>query len=102
MKEYDLYVPLNYNDGTPIEPRKLSRLRDALLEQFGGLTYFPQRNQGFWSCCGVSYRDEIVIYRVLTERVATARRFFRQLKNELKHDLDQVDILIVEKDAEVL
>jgi hypothetical protein len=22
MKEYDLYVPLTYNDGTPIEPKR--------------------------------------------------------------------------------
>jgi hypothetical protein len=34
VKEYDLYVPLNYNDGSPIERRKLLRLRERLLAQF--------------------------------------------------------------------
>mgnify|MGYP001579853279 CR=1 FL=1 len=102
MKEYELYVPLNYNDGTPIEPGKLKRLRVKLLEQFGSLTYFPQRNQGFWKYGGVTYRDEVVIYRILTNRVPAARRFFLQLKRELMKDLKQEAILIVEKDAAAL
>ncbi|MBI3466690.1 MAG: hypothetical protein HY000_27060 [Planctomycetes bacterium] len=102
MKEYELYVPLNYNDDSLIEPKKLTRLREKLLLQFGSLTYFPQRSQGFWTYGGVTYRDEIVIYRVVTDRVRAARRFFRQLKAELKHDFRQEEILIVEKDAQVI
>ena len=69
MKEYELYVPLKYNDGSTIEPKKLTRLRERLLLQFGSLTYFPQRNQGFWTLAGVIFRDEIVIYRVVTDRI---------------------------------
>jgi hypothetical protein len=79
VKEYDLYVPLTYNDGRPIEARKLVRLRNRLLRQFGGLTFFPQANQGFWTVAGVTYRDAIVIYRVIAGDVRAARRFFRRL-----------------------
>jgi hypothetical protein len=50
----------------------------------------------------VTYRDEIVIYRVITGNIRAARRFLRELKEELKRDLDQVEILIVEKEAELL
>ena len=102
MKEYDLYIPLTYNDGSPVESRKLVRLRNRLLRQFGGLTFFPQSNEGFWTVAGVTYRDEIVIYRVITGNIRAARRFLRELKEELKRDLDQVEILIVEKEAELL
>jgi hypothetical protein len=102
VKEYDIYVPLKYNDGSPIESRKLVNLRERLLEQFGGVTFFPQSNEGFWTQGGVTYRDEIVIYRVLTDKVRTARRFLSQLKEELKRNLKQEEILIVEKDAELL
>jgi len=45
----------------------------------------------------VTYRDEIVIYRVITDKARAARQFFRQLKEELKRDLKQEEILIVEK-----
>jgi hypothetical protein len=102
VKEYELYVPLTHNDGTPVDPDKLVKLRDRLLEQFGGLTFFPQRNDGFWTFGGVTYRDEIVIYRILTGQHRMARKFFRELKEELKRDLNQEEILIVEKDADVL
>ncbi len=102
MKEYDVYVPLAYNDGTPIESRKLVRLRERLLEQFGGVTFFPQSNDGFWTLGGVTYRDQIVIFRVITDKARSARRFFGQLKEELKRDLQQEEILIVEKDVELL
>lgn len=63
MKEYEVYVPLTLNEGRPVDPDTLVRLRERLLEQFGGLTFFPQRNEGFWTFGGVTYRDEIVIYR---------------------------------------
>ena len=88
MKEYELYVPLSHNDGTRVDPELLVNVRDQLLTQFGGLTFFPQRNEGFWTFGGVTYRDEIVIYRILTDRTRMARRFFRELKEKLKRDLD--------------
>lgn len=102
MKEYELFVPLTHNDGSPVDPQILVELRERLLERFGGLTFFPQRNEGFWTFGGVTYRDEIVVYRVLTAHTRSARKFFRNLKEKLKRDLDQEEILIVEKDAEVL
>ena len=42
MKEYDLYIPLFYNDGSQIEEEKFVRLREQLLGAFGGLTFFSQ------------------------------------------------------------
>ena len=83
MKEYDLFIPLKYNDGQPVEARKLRRLQERLLAQFNGVTYFPQPAEGMWSSAGVTYRDEIVIYRVLAAKPRAARRFLRQLKEEL-------------------
>jgi hypothetical protein len=102
VKEYELYVPLTYNDGTPVEPRKIEGIGEALLEQFGGLTYFPQRNEGRWKMGDVVFRDTIVIFRVLAEKAGPARRFFKQLKEELKRDLQQEEILIVEREAKAL
>ena len=61
MKEYDIFIPLYYNDGTPIESAKFQELQARLLERFEGLTYFPQPNQGFWKFGDLTYRDEIVI-----------------------------------------
>lgn len=102
MKEYDIFVPLYYNDGAEIEPSKFQRLQQQLLEHFDGLTFFPQPNEGFWKMNEVTYRDEIVIYRVLASSVRAARRFLAQLKEQLKKDLKQEEILIIERDVETL
>jgi hypothetical protein len=50
----------------------------------------------------VLYKDEIVIYRVLTANARSARRFLRQLKERLKESFHQKEILIVERDVETL
>lgn len=102
MKEYEIYIPLSYNNGSSVEPKKIERIGEQLLEHFDGLTYFPQRNQGVWKMGPVTFRDEIVIFRVLTDKVRAANRFLKQFKEELKRDLKQEEILIVAKDAETL
>lgn len=99
MKEYELYVPVTYNDGTPVEQERIDGIGETLLAYFGGLTYFPQRNEGRWRLGPVVFKDQIVIFRVLASDVRKARRFFRQLKEKLKAELGQEEILIVEKDA---
>ena len=102
MQEYDLFIPLLYNDGTPIDVAKFQDLQKRLLNQFGGLTFFPQPNQGFWVMGDVTYRDEIVIYRVLAAKRRVARQFLARLKEELKKSLQQEEILIVERTVETL
>ena len=102
MKEYDIFLPLRYNDGKPIELRQIHQLQGELLEEFGGLTYFPQPNQGFWKLGDVTYRDEIVIYRVLAADARGSRKFLRMLKERLKVELEQEEILIVERDVDAL
>ena len=102
MKEYDIFVPLNYNDGTPVDAAKFQELQEDLLDQFEGLTFFPQPNRGFWKMAGVTYRDEIVIYLVITSADMEARRFFAELKQRLKKEFEQEEVLIVERDVETL
>ena len=102
MKEYDILVPLFYNDGTPVEETKLQDLQRRLIEQFEGLTFFPQPNQGFWKSAGVLYRDEIVVYRVISGNARTARRFLKMFKAELLRALEQEEILILERDVRTL
>ncbi|HEY7712297.1 MAG TPA: hypothetical protein VIG57_19960, partial [Candidatus Entotheonella sp.] len=99
---YDLFVPLYYNDGRQIEPQKFQDLQTQLLDQFGGLTFFPQPNEGFWTIAGITYRDEIVIYRVIASDEPDARRFLSELKEQLKAMFQQEEILIVERDVDTL
>ena len=102
MKEYDIFVPLYYNDGTPIESPKFQHLQALLLERFEGLTYFPQPNQGLWKFGNMTYRDDIVIYRVISQNRATSRDFLANLKNHLKKEFHQEELLIIEREISLL
>lgn len=33
MKEYDLFVPRNYNDGVPVEKKKLRKIKQQLADE---------------------------------------------------------------------
>ena len=95
MREYDLYVPLHYNDGRPIEPERLAGLKRRLVEEFGGLTHFPQENEGLWRVGAYTFRDKIVILRVLAGDSSQADQFFIGLKEDMKREWAQEDVLIV-------
>jgi hypothetical protein len=102
VKEYDIFLPLRYNDGRHIEPQKLRQVQQQLLSQFEGLTYFPQANHGFWKQGDITYRDEIIVLRVVASNARPARQFLKELKEQLKADLDQEEIFIVERDVKTL
>jgi hypothetical protein len=102
VKEYDIFVPLYLNDGCPVEADKFQELQETLLSQFGGLTFFPQPNRGFWRMAEITYRDEIVIYRVIGSDAEGSREFLEKLKQRLKVDFEQEEILIVERDVRTL
>jgi len=102
VKEYDLFIPLYYNDGRQVEPQKFQASRQQLLDQLGGLTFFPQPNEGLWTVAGITYRDAIVIYRAITSEAQEARRFSSSLKEQLKEALQQEATLVVERDVEML
>ncbi|MFO0970148.1 MAG: hypothetical protein U0793_31745 [Gemmataceae bacterium] len=89
MKEYEVYLPVAYNDGTPIDAGEFELIGELLLAEFGGVTFFPQRNQGMWKMGPVIFKDHIVIFRVLTDKVLKARKFFRGLKEKLKETFEQ-------------
>src|SRR6185503_13968390 len=86
MLEYELYLPLYYNDGRPIDPEKLKNLKRRLVDEFGGLTHFRQENEGLWRIGDHTFRDRIEIVRVLASDDAAAQKYFIQLKADLTRD----------------
>ena len=99
MREYELYVPLHDNDGQPIAPEKLNRIKRRLVDEFGGLTHFPQTNEGLWKVGTHTFRDQIVILRVLAGDSSKADAFFLKLKEDFKRDWQQSDVLIVTRNV---
>src|SRR5262249_43239395 len=102
-REYDLYLPLQYGDGTAVEPEKIAALQKRLLDRFGGpLFYFDQPVEGIWSLGATPSVGETVMLRVFAEESEQSREYFSQLKTELMADLRHTDIVIVEKKVKLL
>lgn len=99
MKEYDLFVPLHFNDGKRIPDAKIASLKQRLVERFGGVTHFPQTNEGVWKVGRATFRDEITILRVLADDDAAADDFFPALKAEMERDLRQEEVLIIAREV---
>jgi hypothetical protein len=65
VQEYELYVPLYYNDGNRIEDEKRLEIHDRRLREFDGFTYFAHPARSYWKFGGVTFRDMVVIYRII-------------------------------------
>src|SRR5713101_3654743 len=63
-KRYEILLPLNYNDGTEIEPEKFDQTAEELSEQFGGVTQDTVRITGTWKYGGARHRDELLRIRI--------------------------------------
>jgi hypothetical protein len=103
IRAIDLYLPLDYNDGRPIETAKFVALEDELLARFGGVTstqrLFPLK--GLWQAGAELYQDRVVVFSVLDFSTATAFegiRYLERLKARLKKKFGQLEILITVQD----
>jgi hypothetical protein len=64
----EILLPLNDNEGRPLDSEKFSEVRETLTERFGGLTAFTRSPaQGTTREGDRTVRDEIIVFEVLTE-----------------------------------
>lgn len=104
MRKYDVYLPLKYNNGKPIEPVKISDICDELADVFGAITVSPLTapHQGRWKYGGVEFIDDIIKVEIVTSNNRATKRFFKELKERLKRSLMQIDILITTHGIQVI
>jgi hypothetical protein len=95
VPQYDIYLPLTYNDGTPIEPQKFGLTKDELIKKFGGFSALlaSDRVEGWWQFGQRIIKDDIRIFRVVTDK--DDKPFWKEYKERLKTRFVQEDIFIV-------
>lgn len=100
MREYDIYIPLIQNDGSPSDPAIIDGIKEELAAAFGGYTYFRQRNEGVWTFGGVTFREEVTIIRVLDN--GQSNFDLSSFKQKTETSLCQKTILIVAHEVSVI
>jgi ATP-dependent Clp protease ATP-binding subunit ClpA len=101
-KEYKVYLPLQYSNGTLIEPEKTASVEKRLLDHFGEVYGVRLTEERTWQYLGVTFRGKVRVLRVVAEPQVEVHKFFEQLVKDLKTELRQEDILIVVRDIEIL
>jgi hypothetical protein len=100
MREFELYLPMTTNDGGPVDAAAIQRIKETLMQAFGGYTHLDQRFQGAWSMGGVTFREDVTILRVLDD--GTARFDMYAFKAMIESALKQQKVLIVERAVNVV
>src|SRR5689334_3791971 len=100
MREYEIYLPMTHNDGTPVDPAAVQRIKDTLARTFGGYTHLDQRFEGVWRMGRVTFRDDVTIVRVLDD--GTARFDMAAFKVSIEKALAQETVLIITRDVDVV
>src|SRR5438105_12415834 len=88
IRSIEIYLPLEYNDGTSIQESKFVGLQEELLARYGGVTstqrQFPL--QGLWQHRTSVFQDRIVVFAVMDFREETdleSLRYLDRLKGRL-------------------
>jgi hypothetical protein len=97
-RRYEVYLPLAFNDGRTIPAELFENVEMRLLDHFGGVTSqqrdFPLR--GIWQGETHLYLDQVIVMTTLDFRRSGSGRFIAQLKRDLLHQFEQLEILITE------
>ena len=104
MRECRIYLPLKHNDGTAIEPEKFRNLKADLVARFGAITVssLSAPYQGTWKYGGVEFVDDVITIEVVASDDRATKKFFKDLKERLKRELGQIDILITTHGIQVI
>lgn len=100
--EFEIYVPLADNQGKSFPDEQLQNFRKILIHQFGGLTDLKYINEGTWTIHGVEFQDKLVIWRVFASDSDKDKIFFKSLKEQMRLELRQKEILIVKKSVDFI
>ncbi|HEY5297896.1 MAG TPA: hypothetical protein VIK59_08210 [Verrucomicrobiae bacterium] len=99
---YEILLPLRFNDGQPVPPELVAETVRKLREHFGAVSWESQPIQGQWQHEGIVYRDDLVRVFVDVADTPENRQFFRQFKEQVKTDFQQLDIWLTSYPIDVL
>jgi hypothetical protein len=95
--EYEIYLPMVHDDGSPVDPHAIQRIKDTVVDAFGGYTHFDQRLAGAWRVGGVTFYDQVTILRVLDD--GTTAFDMTAFRASIAKALRQKTVLIVARDV---
>jgi hypothetical protein len=102
MHVIEILLPLRDNSGRPFDREDFARVREELVEHFGGLTAFTRSPaEGLWEEGeGERSRDEIVIFEVMADWLD--RGWWRGYRETLEARFRQDEMVVRAREIELL
>jgi hypothetical protein len=94
-RHYEVLLPLQRNDGTPIPPEQASEAVLEIVDHFGAASHETQKIEGHWRHQGVLYRDEHSRLIVDVPDTVKNRKWMKQFKDRWKKRLEQIELWMV-------
>jgi hypothetical protein len=101
LKRFEILLPLNYNDGRPVEPEKFLVTHRELIEKFHATTVDATRASGTWMYGGTLHEDLLMRVTIDSAQPDEAYAFFRDYKEVLKTRFEQIDVWITAHDVDL-
>src|SRR6476661_1828081 len=93
MHLVQLMLPLYDNDGRAIDAQLFRKVKEELLERFGGVTAFTRAPaQGLWDDGQGVRRDDVLLYEVMVESLD--RAWWGKYRRELEAKFRQEEVVI--------
>ena len=101
---YEIYIPLNYNDGTLVNSEKMLNTTNELMTKFSGLTTYPfsLKASGLWRENDKICYDEMMVYRLDVETKNDELDYFIEYKKKLKVEYKQIEIYLTRQKIEII
>ena len=100
-KLIQILLPLNDNNGRKLPRAHFAAVREELVARFGGLTaYARSPARGLWKSSGRTKRDDVIIFEVMTARVAKA--WWSRYRHILERRFRQQEIVVRVSDITLL
>src|SRR5262249_37961213 len=73
--EYDLFIPQNDKNGTPIDEKILVLIKERLSGRFGAFLQRVQKIVGTWQIGNVAFHDEVTVFQIVAGEIEQPRDF---------------------------
>ena len=102
LRRYEILLPSQFNDGSPIPQDLIGETLHELEQEFGAVSCETQLILGLWRREGELYRDSLARVFVDVEDTPQNRQFFVQFKERLKKRFQQEDIWLTTYPVEII
>ncbi|MFH1695124.1 MAG: hypothetical protein ABH850_01700 [Candidatus Micrarchaeota archaeon] len=98
----EFLLPLTYNNGKDVEPKKFFKIKEEIMKQFGGISIHPLSIEGGWinKADDIVYYDNCKRFEVCVEKSDESRKWIAKYKEKLKKEFQQHEIYMISTEVE--